>query len=161
MAFSDSKNDSLFQKIDSNLTTDFNHSQPATVCTVLNKHFTRNGNYAFLSSLVNFFFIFISQKYDFLKFYWARVKTTKSSLFFTEFWWNGNVQIATVCTVTLSLICLVHTCTYIQFHSRLEFHIWHSKLCTAVTVLKVRLEELEQSTINTIDMCAAVHVYIQ
>ena len=49
------KNDSLFQKIDSNLTTDFNHSQPATVCTVLNKHFTRNGNYAFFSSLVNFF----------------------------------------------------------------------------------------------------------
>ena len=97
----------------------------------------------------------------FLRLYWAKVKSWKPSLFFTEFWWNGNVQIATVCTVTLSLICLVHTCTYIQFHSRLEFHIWNSKLSSAETVLKVRLEELEQSTINTIDMCAAVHVYIQ
>ena len=45
MAFSDLKNDSLFQKIDLNLTTDFNHSQPATVCTVLNKYLTGNDNY--------------------------------------------------------------------------------------------------------------------
>ena len=55
MAFSDLKNDSLFQKIDLNLTTDFNHSQPATVCTVLNKHLTGNGNYTYFSS-PNIFF---------------------------------------------------------------------------------------------------------
>ena len=33
----------------------------------------------------------------FLRFYWARVKSRKSCIFFNEFWWNGNVQIATVC----------------------------------------------------------------
>ena len=161
MVFSDLKSDTFSQKIDLNLTTDLNNSQPATVCTMLNKKFIGSVNYNLLSSHNTFFFIFISQKNDFLRLYWAKVKSWKSSLFFTEFWWNGNVQIATVCTVTLSLICLVHTCTYIQFHSRLEFHIWNSKLSSAATVLKVRLEELEQSTINTIDMCAAVHVYIQ
>ena len=32
-----------------------------------------------------FFFIFISQKCDFLRFYWARVKSTKSSLFSLNF----------------------------------------------------------------------------
>jgi hypothetical protein len=45
------------------------------------------------------FFHIISQKHDFLRFYWARVKSRKSSLFLPAFWWNGNVQIATVWSV--------------------------------------------------------------
>ena len=62
---------------DLNLAFHFSHSQSATVCPVHNKHFTGNGNYTFFS----FFFHIISQKYDFLRFYWARVKSRKSSRF--------------------------------------------------------------------------------
>ena len=66
------------------------------MCTVGNEHFIRSVNYTLFPSHNIFIFIFIVQKYDFLRFYWAKVKSWKSSLFFTEFWWNGNVQIATV-----------------------------------------------------------------
>ena len=37
--------------------------------------------------------------FDFLRFYRDRVKFRKLCIFFNEFWWNGNVQIATVCAL--------------------------------------------------------------
>ena len=46
--------------------------------------------HTFFSSPI-FFFHFISQKHDFLRFYWARVKSRKSSLFSLNF---GEMEIS-------------------------------------------------------------------
>ena len=79
--------------INLNLAFHFNHSQLAKVCIVHNKHFSGKGNDTFLSSFNICFPYSLVKNMSFTE----PGSSLQNYHFFTEFWWDGNVQITTVC----------------------------------------------------------------